>query len=201
MLADLQYFLTRPSKWRWAVSGLAISTVFLSSSLSAEEINNDAVETEETKAAVLNRKKELALEREKIVGSAPLDTPPPLVAEPENLIARSAILCFGENLTLVPKQAVIYIPPDFEGRMKASGDPKIVNWGEFFALNKGWITTLEVTQQQIEGKTAIPPEQVRKMKKERNVVIATLEGDPITVLPLVTPPPTPKLSEQTTTDQ
>ena len=103
---------------------------------------------------------------------------------PGNLIERSDVLSFNGNTTLVPKLAIIQIPSKFKARVNNhTPGNRIVTWGGFYALNRGWITTVEVSRLQAEGKEPIAPEIVDLFSTSRNLVIATFKGAAISVLP------------------
>lgn len=109
---------------------------------------------------------------------------PSVVNQPTDLISRSDFICFGGMATLVPKKAVLSIPKKFEDRMKYQPGTPIKPWGEFYAANRGWITTVEVSRAQAEGDKAIEEEVSERIGKSTNLVIATYMGGPISVLPL-----------------
>jgi hypothetical protein len=108
---------------------------------------------------------------------------PPAPAEPEDLIKSSTIISFGGNLTLVPRGAVLYTPENFAGRLIPEPDAKVLGWNEFLLLNRGWITTTEITMIQAEGVELLPAANAEKMKKGGNLVVAVFEGNPISMLP------------------
>lgn len=104
--------------------------------------------------------------------------------QPGNLIERSDVLSFNGNTTLIPKLAIIQTPANFKDRVNNhTPGNRIVSWGGFYALNRGWITTVEVSRLQAEGKEPISPEIVDVYSKSRNLVIATFKGAAISVLP------------------
>lgn len=109
---------------------------------------------------------------------------PTVTNVPGNLIKRSDVISFNGNTTLIPKLAIIQIPASFKGRVNNhTPGNRIVSWGGFFPLNRGWITTVEVSRLQAEGKEPIAPEIVEIFSKNPNLVIATFQGAPISVLP------------------
>lgn len=112
---------------------------------------------------------------------------PSLVNQPKDLIASSDILCFGGNATLVPKRAILTIPKNLAGRLTFQPGSRVLSWSEFFTQNRGWITTVEVSRVQAEGKEALPEELSTRIAKSSNLVVATYMGGPISVLPLKTP--------------
>ena len=81
-------------------------------------------------------------------------------------------------------------------RIKYQPGAKLLSWGDFYALNRGWITTVEVSRIQAEGNNPLPEETQKKIVKSGNLMVATYQGGPISVLPLKAPvetsPKTPK---------
>lgn len=105
-----------------------------------------------------------------------------------DLLSRSDILSFGGLATLVPKRAILNQPADMGSRVNnfAQGS-KIVGWKEFLQSNIGWITTIEVSRAQAEGKEVIDEKVVENYRKSSNLIIATYRGGPVSVMPLVEP--------------
>ena len=58
-----------------------------------------------------------------------------------------------------------------------------MSWMDFFTLNRGWITTVEVSRVQAEGNEALAEEISTRIGKSTNLVVATYMGGPISVLP------------------
>src|SRR5688572_18404373 len=76
---------------------------------------------------------------------------PSKVEPPRSLLSESDIVCFNGNATLVPKRAILQLPKNLADRLKYQPGSKLLNWGDFYALNRGWITTVEVSRVQAEG--------------------------------------------------
>lgn len=112
---------------------------------------------------------------------------PSKVNQPMSLIATSDILCFGRLAVLVPKRAIIQIPPKLADRLKLSPGSQLVSWADFYAANRGWITTVEVSRAQAEGKLDLEKETHERISKCGNLVVATYLTGPISVLPLKAP--------------
>ena len=108
-----------------------------------------------------------------------------------DIISESDILCFNGVATLVPKSSVIHIPDALKGRMELVPGAKIVTWVEFIQLNRGWITSLEVKLTEATGETAFSEERTEWISENGKIIVATLQGGPISVLP-------PKEPEATT---
>lgn len=112
---------------------------------------------------------------------------PSLVNQPKDLVASSDIISFGGNSTLVPKRAILAMPKGVADRVKYQPGSKIVSWLEFYTLNRGWITTVEVSRPQAEGNVPIDEKIAQSIAKSSNLVVATYQGGPISVLPPKTP--------------
>lgn len=124
---------------------------------------------------------------------APAKGPDPSkVNLPLDLLSQSDILCFGGLATLVPKRAVLLIPEGFAERMKFTPGAKIVSWMDFFAANRGWVMSVEITRVQAEGNEPLAEETRKIMTKSGNLVVATYQGGPISLLPPKVPPPPAK---------
>lgn len=108
---------------------------------------------------------------------------PSVVNKPKDLIADSDILCFNGMATLVPKRAVLQIPKDLASRLKYIPGAKLLSWADFYAANRGWITTVEVSRVQAEGNSPLPEETRKRMEKSSNLIVATYQAGPISVLP------------------
>jgi hypothetical protein len=104
------------------------------------------------------------------------------------LMSRSDTLSFNGLMTLVPKRAIVHQPPGFEARVnQIQPGSKIVGWRDFLQNNRGWVTTVDVSLAQAEGRIPMDEKVVELYKKGSNLVIATYRGGPISVLPQKTP--------------
>lgn len=108
---------------------------------------------------------------------------PSVVNKPKSLLGESDIISFDGLATLVPKRAILQIPAGYAERIKIAPGVKIVGWADFYALNRGWITTVEVSRVQAEGVQPLAEEIKKQMTKSRNLVVATYQGGPISLLP------------------
>ena len=104
-------------------------------------------------------------------------------AKPVDLLERSDFLSFNGLSTLVPKGAILHVPKGYGSRLKADSRARIIIWSEFLRLNRGWVTNLEVSPAQAEGAEPFPEETIKALEKNPRVVVATLGGGPISVLP------------------
>lgn len=112
---------------------------------------------------------------------------PSTVNRPKDLISESDFICFNGAVALVPKRAILQTPKNLMDRLKYQQGAKLMSWGEFYALNRGWITTVEVSRSQAEGNIPLPPETQKQIVKSGNLIVATYQSGPISVLPLKVP--------------
>ncbi|MFK7852367.1 MAG: hypothetical protein AB8D78_15435 [Akkermansiaceae bacterium] len=109
---------------------------------------------------------------------------PTLKNQPTDLISSSDIISFNGVTTLVPKRAIIQIPDKYSDRINNhKPGNKVVGWLEFHTLNRGWITTVEVSRAQAEGKEPLAEAVAENIGKSRNLVVATYSTGPISMLP------------------
>lgn len=111
-------------------------------------------------------------------------TDPSVANQARSFLAESDIISFGGISALVPKRAILQIPKTVADRIKAAPDGRLVGWKEFYTLNRGWITTMEVSRVQAEGNQPMSKEAETQMVRSGNLVVATYMGGPISVLPL-----------------
>ncbi len=80
------------------------------------------------------------------------------------------------------------MPPEFETRRGYSQGSKLVSWSQFLVLNRGWITTIEVTRLQAEGNEAFGNSITSLLERTKMMVVATFSQCPTSVLPPKEPP-------------
>ncbi|MBC8127021.1 MAG: hypothetical protein H8M99_07745 [Gloeobacteraceae cyanobacterium ES-bin-144] len=118
----------------------------------------------------------------------PAKGPDPLKANPpKSMLSESDVLCYNGVMTLVPKRAVLKIPNNMLDRMKYQRGAKLLSWKDFYALNRGWITTVEVSRSQAEGNAQIAEDAKKRMVDSGNLIVATYQSGPISVLPVKIP--------------
>jgi hypothetical protein len=109
---------------------------------------------------------------------------PTVVNRVGNLLENSDVLTFKGLTTLVPKNALVLIPEKFKGVVNSStNDTRIVSWLDFYAQNRGWISTVEITFAQARGDEPVNPETLAALGKSGNLVVAVLKGGPISLMP------------------
>lgn len=104
--------------------------------------------------------------------------------KPESIIARSEVLHRGQVATLIPKRAVLHLPAGLRGAVGMPEGVQLVSWADFYRANRNWIRTLEVTRAQAEGETPLSEEAVESFKESRDLIVATYQTGPISVMPL-----------------
>jgi hypothetical protein len=112
--------------------------------------------------------------------AAPAEAPVVRPGE-QSLIKQSEILNDGRNWTIVPKGAVLHIPPMFATRVGAKPVGTLLPWTEFLTVNRNWLFTEEVTFDHASGKTPIPPSRPEAWQKVNKVIVAVHLGGPISV--------------------
>jgi hypothetical protein len=116
-------------------------------------------------------------------GESPEPKPIPPKPSAYSLLEMSTAIQSGTDFMLVPKGSVIWCPKQYQEKIVSHPVGKFVGWTSFVTANRNWITTLEVTKDQAFGKTPIAPEILERHHKGNLVVIATLNGSPITLIP------------------
>ena len=99
----------------------------------------------------------------------------------QSIIKQSMILHDGTNWTLVPKGAVIFVPPPMLARMDAKPVGNLLTFHEFLTINRAWITTNEVSFNQAAGTEPLSEERTAFWAKQDKVVIAVHQSGPISV--------------------
>lgn len=99
-----------------------------------------------------------------------------------SLTALSSFLASGGVSTLIPKGSVIYCPEELVKKRVPALTGKPVPWMDFFTMNRAWIRTTEVSMLQAQGKEPISAEEMKSFQEAKVMVVATYQGNPITVL-------------------
>jgi hypothetical protein len=121
-------------------------------------------------------------------GYKPVEGTDPSKILPQDIIGRSDILCFDGLATLVPKEAIIFIPPQYQDRVGMKEGARLVTWADFFAANHGWITTQEITLDQAAGRVPLDEKVTERVTKGNSLVVATCLGGPVSKLAPKLPP-------------
>ena len=107
-------------------------------------------------------------------------------AKPQGYYDTATIIAVPGAHTVVPRGAVLFVPPDKIGMIVKKPLGKLVRWPEFLIQNSQWITTREVTFQTAKGEDPIKEEERKIFAKGTKLVVAVFKKSPITVLE---PPP------------
>jgi hypothetical protein len=174
-----------------------ICSIMMTSALLAPLVSSQTTQAPQMRDAATHAQLSLAHSKSEQVDPmrkmVPAKGPDPsLINPPKDLIANSDIICFGGLVTLVPKRAILGIPKNLADRLKIQPGSKIRSWADFYAQNRGWITTVEVSRTEAEGNKPLAEEVYKRIGKSTNLVVATYQGGPISVLPLTVPVETPK---------
>lgn len=94
----------------------------------------------------------------------------------------------GETCVILPKGSLLFCPDSLAARVITKPDGTVMPWPEFLPANRAWITTHEVTVDQITGAKPISDSDKSYFRTAGKMVIATLRGNPVTVLVPPTPP-------------
>lgn len=112
---------------------------------------------------------------------------PSVVNKVGNLLDNSELITFNGNTTLVPKNAIIRIPEKYKARVNNhKPGSKILSWVDFLRLNRGWISTIEVSFTQAKGLATVSGKEMDTLEESGNLIVAVLKNGPISVLPLKT---------------
>jgi len=92
----------------------------------------------------------------------------------DNLIDQSDIISFNGSATLVPKHSIIHLPPKYQSRIGWKKGSKLMNWADFHAKNRGWISVIEIDFEQAKGAKALDEtKQKPKPKPKPNKLLLT----------------------------
>ncbi|RYD37815.1 MAG: hypothetical protein EOP87_02785 [Verrucomicrobiaceae bacterium] len=124
---------------------------------------------------------QLIARRQAAAGGQGLPKPMPPVPHGYGLLEMSTVLESGGNFALLPKGSVIWCPPSRQAQMVSAPSGRFSDWLTFLSANRGWITTFEVTQDQVTGKTPLPVAAIERFRKGNLLTVATLQGSPISI--------------------
>ncbi len=111
---------------------------------------------------------------------------PSTVNQPVSLLDSSDLISYGGITTIVPKRAIMQIPEKYKDRINSHVDGNtIVGWLDFYAKNRGWITTVEISRAQAAGREGFSEEFSEQLSKNTNLVITVLAAGPISFRPYV----------------
>ena len=91
----------------------------------------------------------------------------------------STILALNGRWTFVPKGSIIHTPDRFKGRIVSKPEGKLVSFPEFLRNNYGWLSTREVTTDEILGNIEKPEAFNKALKNSNSIVVATRGKSPV----------------------
>ena len=99
----------------------------------------------------------------------------------QSIIAQSEIINDGENWTLVPKGAVLFVPERNTANVGTKPVGKLLLWSEFLAKNPAWVSTQEISYDQATGEIPLPEGSMDHWQKRNCIVVAVHRGGPISL--------------------
>jgi hypothetical protein len=114
--------------------------------------------------------------------------PVPLRSKGYGVAELSTFIAGGDTHAILPKGSIVFCPDVLAARISSKAVGKPVAWPDFLHTNRNWITTREVTLPQIRGEKPFTVEDREAFAKAGRIVVATLRGNPVTVLVSPTPP-------------
>lgn len=98
----------------------------------------------------------------------------------------TVILVSGQSHAVVPKGAVLNIPPALAEMISEEPKGELIPWPKFLKNNSKFFNTREVSWDTITGKDPIQEEEKEEFVKAEKIVVAVFHKNPVTVLD---PPP------------
>lgn len=120
--------------------------------------------------------------RAKALENQPAPKPEPPRTSSFSLTEMSTIVQGDTHFALLPKGSVLWCPPALEKRITKRPSGTATDWLTFLAENRSWIINHEVTRDQVTGKAPIAEATAEHFRKRGMLVVATLEGGPVTVI-------------------
>jgi hypothetical protein len=89
-------------------------------------------------------------------------------------------LSFNSEAILLIKSCIIKFPEALKSRMGNTKEgTKFISLQQFFINNRGWISTLEVTDKQRRGEEPLSESKLKMIAASTNLIIATQDGNPV----------------------
>lgn len=98
-----------------------------------------------------------------------------------NLYADSALLSDGQNHTLIPKDALIWVPDALRDRVVEKPVGRLILWPEFVRQHS-WVRAEELSLETSEGKTPLTEDQWKKLRQPHFIVVSVHLGNPISLI-------------------
>lgn len=114
---------------------------------------------------------------EKFGGLAPKDS----VGPGYELEKLSEFIHFLDEGTLVPRGAILFVPPRLNANVTSSLKGKFVDWATFSAKYRGNVQAFEVTIEQAAGHKPLDAARLEGAKRNGMILVAVLNRCPISV--------------------
>ena len=180
---------------------LVLTSLALTSLLAAEEqAKKPVVATKPpTHADLAKTQKEQEIERH---GENREPIKPLVTIKKRDLFAISTLFVHNGNWAMVPRGAVIHVPPHLKSKIVQKPKGKLLRWPLFLQKYGGLFHTQEVSMEQAKGKNKIDPKVIEAYKGSSKIVVATYHRQPITVnLDALRPPEEPGQGTKAKTNQ
>ena len=97
------------------------------------------------------------------------------------LTSRSSIISSLQDWTLIPKGAVLHVPPLYQKRVDGTRNGNLIAWPEFYRKNRNWIREVPITIQQASGENPLTAEFLQRSKSSGQILVTVCRGGPISV--------------------
>lgn len=111
----------------------------------------------------------------------PLDPRNRVEEQRPGILERSTILSFNGFWTLVPRGAVLHLPPAYADRIVAAPEGTLLPWPDFCTRNRGWLHIQPVRLSDALGETDLSEDTREANERLGRVVVAVFRGGPISV--------------------
>lgn len=98
-----------------------------------------------------------------------------------DLYANSVLISDGKNHTLVPKEAVIFVPEHLSGRIVEERVGKLIVWPEFYETNSRWLRAKEVSYETAKGDDPLSEEEMDVIRLGNAIVVSVYNQFPISM--------------------
>ena len=142
----------------------------------------------ELKAPVANAQTDESLKKRQAAGKFGGFAPEGTERKGWDLMENSEFIAFNGGSTLLPKGSILHIPEKFRPNVVPKPTGKLVIWTEFAGLYRGLVTCFNVTLAQAAGQAPIDEARLETARKTGLIVVAMLDGNPVSVSPRASQP-------------
>ncbi|WP_411825794.1 hypothetical protein [Luteolibacter sp. AS25] len=94
----------------------------------------------------------------------------------------SEFIAIDGNFVILPRGSVIYAPEAMQKHILDAPDGKLVTWADFLTKYRSMVSQMEVTMEEVKGEKPIAEERFESAAKNKQIVVAVYNRNPITVL-------------------